>query len=74
MFATVDEKTRQDRLSVCKECSEYVSRLRSCKQCGCYTPAKVTFLKSQCPLDKWNLTAPTIDIISLLEQEITKHW
>jgi ribosomal protein L32 len=75
MFATVDEKTRQDRLTICNECSEYVSRLRSCKQCGCYMPAKATFLKSECPLDKWKDKSPqSTDLISFLESEITKHW
>lgn len=74
MFATVNEKIRQERLTVCSSCTEYITRLRSCKQCGCYMPAKATFLKSVCPLDKWTESSPQTDIISLLEQEITKHW
>ena len=41
------------RMDICKECDRYNSKVKSCKECGCFMPAKVLLKKSFCPLLKW---------------------
>lgn len=40
------------RLATCKSC-EYFTRLRRCKQCGCFMDAKTKIEIAKCPIDKW---------------------
>lgn len=42
----------QKRLDLCNACPQ-LGKLRNCKICDCFVDAKVKFLKSECPLQKW---------------------
>jgi ribosomal protein L32 len=74
MFKTVSEQVKQERLDICKGCDEFSSALRSCKQCGCYMPAKAMFANSTCPLNKWAESEPGTDLINKLEEMILASW
>lgn len=43
----------KERIRICvEECTE-LSEINTCKQCGCYIPAKCRSQQSRCPLNKW---------------------
>lgn len=48
-----DDNTADARYSTCKECPEFLSLTKQCKQCGCVMPLKVKLLNAECPLGKW---------------------
>lgn len=41
------------RLSICKECPEYIKTTHQCKKCGCIMTAKAKLPNAECPLKKW---------------------
>lgn len=41
-----------ERLSICNGC-EFL-KLKICKQCGCFMPAKTKLAKAECPIGKWS--------------------
>ena len=43
----------EGRMTVCKECDRYNSKLKLCKECMCFMPAKTLWTGQICPLDKW---------------------
>jgi len=40
------------RLDVCKRCPAY-TKFNTCKECGCYMPAKVQLKSTTCPQGRW---------------------
>lgn len=46
------EEDQAKRMSVCEEC-EKLTVAKTCKECGCFMPAKVKLKHSACPLGKW---------------------
>ena len=53
MTIIVDKITINARATICKDCEEYNSTIKTCKNCGCFMPAKIIFVSSKCPKDKW---------------------
>lgn len=49
----VDGDIREQRMSICKECS-HLTKHDQCSICYCYMPAKVRFAGSECPIGKWS--------------------
>ena len=51
----VTEEIKKKRLSICKKCEHHLEwlNLYRCKTCGCIMDAKVTLVKSECPIGKW---------------------
>ena len=48
------EKTlAEERIKVCASCEHFKKIARQCGQCGCFVDAKVKFLHSGCPINKW---------------------
>jgi len=43
----------RERYTICKTCEEFNPIIKTCKQCGCFMPAKVTVSQIQCPVSKW---------------------
>ncbi len=41
-----------NRIAECKACSS-LNKLSVCKECGCFMPAKVRLMGSECPRGKW---------------------
>lgn len=42
-----------DRAKKCLKCTNYRSKSKTCKLCGCFLPAKVVSPSSSCPIKKW---------------------
>lgn len=40
------------RLDICKRCPAY-TKFNTCKECGCYMPAKVQLKGATCPQGRW---------------------
>ena len=74
MFATVDESVRQQRLLVCQSCESFSNRLNSCRECGCYMPAKASFAQTECPQGKWLQAEAGNSLINKLEESILNLW
>jgi hypothetical protein len=53
MLEKVDEQEKERRLSICRECQHYVSKVSSCGYCWCYLPMKASFKRNSCPIRKW---------------------
>ena len=49
----VEERIAEERMSICKECPEYVSLTHQCKECGCVMNTKTKLPNAECPLGKW---------------------
>lgn len=45
--------TQEARIATCVTCDKFNSLLKTCKECGCFCPAKVKYSQSTCPLGKW---------------------
>lgn len=45
------------RIETCKTCDQ-LTKLKLCKVCGCFMPAKVRLKGSSCPLGKWIAIIP----------------
>jgi hypothetical protein len=74
MFKTVNHEVKTQRLAICATCTEFNTRFSSCKQCGCYMPAKATFAISECPLEKWGTSPAGTDLINKIEELILESW
>lgn len=53
-----EEATR--RLDICNSCDKLRDN-NTCKECGCYMPAKTHLPFTKCPLNKWNRTNSVYD-------------
>jgi hypothetical protein len=49
----VQQHVAQARYDVCKQCDKFITTTKQCGKCWCFMPAKVKFINSECPLDKW---------------------
>jgi hypothetical protein len=47
------EEETQERLNICRSCSEFFKPTQQCKRCGCIMPAKASLKRANCPLGKW---------------------
>jgi hypothetical protein len=47
----VDEKKSNERLNICKNCSNLKDEI--CLVCGCQVNQKCTFKYEKCPIGKW---------------------
>jgi hypothetical protein len=74
MFKTVSEEVKLFRLSICKDCTDFNKRSKTCKQCGCYMPAKAMFASSSCPNKKWIENTPGKDLINTIDEMILESW
>lgn len=74
MFKTVSEEVKLQRLSVCNNCEDFSKKLKTCKQCGCYMPAKSMFAVSSCPSKKWTENKPGTDLINTIDEMILESW
>jgi hypothetical protein len=74
MFKTVNEEVRHQRLSICRQCDSFRTRSKTCKECGCYVPAKVIFANVSCPIQKWQKNQPGTDLINTLDEMILESW
>lgn len=41
------------RMSICKNCENFLSVMKVCQKCGCFMPAKTKFMIATCPVGKW---------------------
>lgn len=51
--ALAPEDIKEQRITICKECDQFIKITSQCKMCGCYMPAKTSLANSSCPLRKW---------------------
>jgi len=49
----VTDEVQRERMLVCRSCDKYDELQNSCKECGCYLPAKTKVILDSCPLGKW---------------------
>lgn len=74
MFKTVDQRTKRNRLEICKTCNLFNINFKTCKECGCYMPAKATFASTECPQGKWKESEPGQNLINKIEEMILESW
>jgi hypothetical protein len=41
------------RYAICVECDK-ITKIRTCKECGCFMPFKVRLTGAECPIGKWS--------------------
>ena len=51
MFVPSD--VARERYAICKSCDEFNVIIKTCKQCGCFMPAKSNLAYAVCPIGKW---------------------
>ena len=42
-----------ERMSICRECDQYLEGTKRCRDCGCFLPAKAAVISLHCPIGKW---------------------
>ena len=50
----VSDEVHKERTEICKSCDRYNHAHQTCKECGCFIPAKSKVILDSCPLDKWS--------------------
>jgi ribosomal protein L32 len=48
-----EEYLKEQRLSICRQCPEYIKLTTMCKKCGCIMEFKTRLENAQCPIGKW---------------------
>jgi hypothetical protein len=48
-----DDEKQSTRMTICRNCPEYVKLTSQCKQCGCVMKLKTKLLYASCPLGHW---------------------
>lgn len=48
-----EKEVSENRLSICKECPEFIKLTKQCKKCGCFMHLKTRLEKASCPIGKW---------------------
>lgn len=48
-----EKEVSEVRLSICKECPEFIKLTKQCKKCGCFMHLKTRLEKASCPIGKW---------------------
>lgn len=51
----VGPEIRQERMSICKVCPEFIELTSQCKKCGCLMNQKTKLSNASCPLGKWGI-------------------
>lgn len=74
MLKTVDEEVKLGRLAICNDCDNLNKIINTCKQCGCYMPAKAMFADSECPDKKWTTSPAGQNLINKIEEMILDSW
>lgn len=74
MFKTVNQTVKLERMSICKKCESFQNNISTCRQCGCYMPAKATFASSECPAGKWTTAPAGENLINKIEEMILESW
>lgn len=59
MFISLENAKK--RYSLCISCDKFNSLLKTCKECGCFMPAKTTIANTGCPLQKWGPLPKELD-------------
>jgi len=47
------EELKEQRISICRQCPEYISLTTQCKKCGCIMEMKTRLENAVCPIGKW---------------------
>ena len=47
-----DDLVRKKRIEICENC-ESLTKLKICKECGCFMPVKIWIKFIDCPIEKW---------------------
>jgi hypothetical protein len=50
----VSEIIQKERMSICKECPQFIKITGQCKECGCFMESKTKLPDAYCPLLKWD--------------------
>lgn len=50
----VSTEVRENRLSICKQCPEFINATTQCKKCGCIMNLKTKLPNAECPIGKWH--------------------
>lgn len=49
----VDSAIQASRMEICHGCDRLNGLLQTCRECGCFMPAKTRLAHAECPLGKW---------------------
>lgn len=49
----LSHETAKSKYSICLTCEQFYPRLKLCKNCFCFMPAKVRVIGTHCPEGKW---------------------
>ena len=52
----VTEELHNHRMNICGGCEFFRLEDKRCSKCGCFMEAKSKFIKTTCPIDKWEET------------------
>jgi hypothetical protein len=50
------DEVHAHRMKVCGGCEFFLKEDKRCSKCGCFMEVKSKFIKTTCPLDRWEET------------------
>ena len=50
----VSDEIYAERVKICRSCEKINELENTCRECGCYIPAKAKVILDSCPLKKWD--------------------
>lgn len=68
----VTEIVAKERLAICKDCEHFIKVTTQCKKCGCIMQAKTTLPNASCPIGKWDVYIPEIEVKKYSEEDLLK--
>ena len=51
----VSKEAKDQRLSICEQCPEFIKLTSQCKKCGCIMKLKTKLALASCPIGKWSI-------------------
>ncbi len=69
----VTEIIAKQRLDLCKQCEHFIEMTSQCKKCGCFMNLKTKLPNASCPVGKWDVFIPEVEIKKYPEEELLKE-
>jgi len=66
----VTEIIADQRMLICKDCPFLIKATNQCKKCGCFMNLKTKLPNASCPIGKWQVFNPEIEIRKFDEKEL----
>ncbi|NCV08478.1 MAG: hypothetical protein EBW76_06995 [Actinobacteria bacterium] len=69
----VTEMIAKERLEICQGCEHFIKLSSQCKKCGCIMNLKTKLPNASCPVGKWDVFIPEVEVKKYSEEDLLKE-